>query len=163
MIGLVAYRQGLMVDARAIRLRQRGFGWAAESNWTKPRPSSIEIARMETAIVWPGRHLGHVPQLLSHSASRRARTCAARRHRACSAQARLPGRLARRWNCEGLDLIAASRIAKLRSASSTLSVMPRRLPHALSWGDFSAAISVSDRAERLATTQRFRARSTTLV
>src|SRR5262249_46070084 len=27
---------------------------AAESNWTKPRPSSIEIARMERAIVWPG-------------------------------------------------------------------------------------------------------------
>src|SRR5215468_7301551 len=37
---------------------------AAESNWTKPRPSSIEIARIETAIVWPARYLGHVPQLL---------------------------------------------------------------------------------------------------
>ena len=40
---------------------------AAESNWAKPRPSSIEIAQiaqMGTAIVWPARYLGHVPQLL---------------------------------------------------------------------------------------------------
>jgi hypothetical protein len=33
---------------------------AAESNWSRPRPSSIEIARMETAIVWPAHYLGHV-------------------------------------------------------------------------------------------------------
>jgi len=37
---------------------------AAESNWTKPRPSSIEIACMEMAIVWPARYLGRIPQLL---------------------------------------------------------------------------------------------------
>jgi hypothetical protein len=37
---------------------------AAESNWSRPRPSSIDIVNMETAIVWPARYLGHVPQLL---------------------------------------------------------------------------------------------------
>jgi hypothetical protein len=37
---------------------------AAESNWTKPRPSSMEIAEMETGVVRPGRYLRHVPQLL---------------------------------------------------------------------------------------------------
>jgi hypothetical protein len=36
---------------------------AAESNWTRPRPSSVEIARMEAAIVWPARYLSRVPQL----------------------------------------------------------------------------------------------------
>jgi hypothetical protein len=80
---------------------------AAESNWTKPRPSAIEIARMETAIVWPGRHLGHVPQLL-----RTVQAVALARSRDrdvahAARKLRLPGRLARRWNCEGLDLITA--------------------------------------------------------
>jgi hypothetical protein len=37
---------------------------AAESNWTRRRASSIEIARMETTIVWPARYLGQLPQLL---------------------------------------------------------------------------------------------------
>jgi hypothetical protein len=62
---------------------------------------------METAIVWPGRYLDHVPQLLCTVpavALARSRdrdiAHAARRHG-------IPGRLARRWNCEGLDLIAA--------------------------------------------------------
>jgi hypothetical protein len=80
---------------------------AAESNWTKPRPSAIEITRMETAIVWPARYLGHVPQLLrTVQAVALART----RDRDAAHAARrlgLPGRLARRRNCEGLDLIAA--------------------------------------------------------
>ena len=81
---------------------------AAESNWTKPRPSSIEITRMETAIVWPARYLGHVPQLLRTVqaialARSRDRDIAHAAHKL-----RLPGRLARRLNCEGLDLIAAA-------------------------------------------------------
>jgi len=80
---------------------------AAKSNWTKPRPSSIEITRMETAIVWPAHYLGHVPQLLrTVQAVALART----RDRDAAHAARrlgLPGRLARRRNCEGLDLIAA--------------------------------------------------------
>jgi hypothetical protein len=80
---------------------------AAESNWTKPRPSAIEIARMETAIVWPARYLGHVPQLLRvvqavALARSRERDVAHAAHKLG-----LPGRLARRWNCEGLDTIAA--------------------------------------------------------
>ena len=37
---------------------------AGEANWSRPRPSSVEITRMETAVVRPGRYLGHVPQLL---------------------------------------------------------------------------------------------------
>jgi hypothetical protein len=80
---------------------------AAESNWSRPRPSSIEIARMETAIVWPGRYLGHVPQLLR---TVQAVALARSRDRDIAHAARklaLPGRLARQWNCEGLDLIAA--------------------------------------------------------
>ena len=72
-----------------------------------PRPSSIEIARMETVIVWPARYLGHVPQLLR---SVQAVALARARDRDIAYAARrlaLPGRLARRWNGEGLDPIAA--------------------------------------------------------
>jgi hypothetical protein len=85
--------------------------WKAEravgSNWTKPRPSSIEIARMETAIIWPARYLGYVPQLL-----RAVQTVALARSRDrdvahAARKLGLPGRLTRRWNSEGLDLIAA--------------------------------------------------------
>jgi hypothetical protein len=59
---------------------------AADSNWNRPRPSSIEIARMETAIVWPARYLGRIPQLLrtvqAVALARRSR------HRESRAQAR---------------------------------------------------------------------------
>jgi hypothetical protein len=37
---------------------------AKARNWTRIVPSSVEISRMETAIVWPARYLGYVPQLL---------------------------------------------------------------------------------------------------
>jgi hypothetical protein len=80
---------------------------AAESNWTQPRPSSIEIARMETAIVWPGRYLGHFAQLLR---TVQAVALARARDRDIALAARklgLPGRLGRRWNGEGLALIVA--------------------------------------------------------
>src|SRR5262249_16999028 len=71
-----------------------------------PRPSSIEITRMETAIVWPARYLDHVPQLLrtvQAVAFLRARN---RGIAHAARKLRLPGRLARRWNREGLNLIA---------------------------------------------------------
>jgi hypothetical protein len=76
-------------------------------NRTKVIPTSIEIARMETAISWPARYLGELPQLLrtvGAVAQVKARSLdiahAARR-------LKLPGRLVRRWNDEGLDAIAA--------------------------------------------------------
>jgi hypothetical protein len=62
---------------------------------------------METAIVWPGRYLGHVSQLLRIV---QAVALDRSRDRDIAHAARklgLPGRLTRRWNCEGLDLIAA--------------------------------------------------------
>jgi hypothetical protein len=70
-------------------------------------PGRGGLARMETAIVWPARYLGHVPQLL-----RSVQTVALARSRVrdiahAGRKRGLPGRLARRWNCEGLDLIAA--------------------------------------------------------
>ena len=60
---------------------------AAESNWTKPRPSSIEITRMETAIVWPARYLGHVPQLLRTVQAVAVTRGPGARYRACGSQA----------------------------------------------------------------------------
>ena len=62
---------------------------------------------METAIVWPAHYLGHVPQFLR---SVQAVALARARDRDIAYAARklgLPGRLTRRWNSEGLDLIAA--------------------------------------------------------
>jgi hypothetical protein len=79
---------------------------AAESNWTKPRPSAIEIARMETAIVWPARYLDHAPQLLRTVQAVALSRARDRDIAHASRKLGLPGRLARRWNCEGLDLIA---------------------------------------------------------
>ena len=79
---------------------------AAARNWTKIVPSSVEISRMETAISWPAKYLGDVPQLLrvvgavAHARAR-YRDIAWAAHRL-----KLPGRLARRWNNKGLDLIA---------------------------------------------------------
>ena len=76
-------------------------------NWTKVLPTSIEIARMEIAAIWPGRYLREFPQLIT------AVQCAAvarARHRDLHWVANnlnLPDRLVRRWNREGLDMIAA--------------------------------------------------------
>jgi hypothetical protein len=42
---------------------------AAESNWTKSRTSPMEIARMETAVVWPA-HSRSRPATASHGAGR---------------------------------------------------------------------------------------------
>jgi hypothetical protein len=62
---------------------------------------------METAIVWPARYLAHVPQLLR---TVQVVALSRARDRDIAHAARklgLPGRLARRWNGEGLSLIAA--------------------------------------------------------
>jgi hypothetical protein len=75
-------------------------------NRTRLLPSSTEIAHMETAIAWPARYLGQIPQLvrivqwvaLGRSRHRDMRWAARR--------LQLPGRLVRRWNGEGLDTIA---------------------------------------------------------
>ena len=45
-------------DAEQKQLDQR------EANRTRLRPSSVEIMRMEQAIVWPARYLREFPQLL---------------------------------------------------------------------------------------------------
>lgn len=75
-------------------------------NWSKIVPSSEEIGHMEEAVGWPATYLRNVPQLLrvvqavAHARARyREMPWVARR-------LRLPQRLARRWNREGLDLIA---------------------------------------------------------
>ena len=97
---------------------------AAESNWAKPRPSSIEIAQiaqMGTAIVWPARYLGHVPQLLRRV---QAVGLARARHGDITHAARRLGLLARSRGdgIEGLDLIAVgtrlSEAERFRTLSS---------------------------------------------
>jgi hypothetical protein len=75
-------------------------------NWTRIVPSAEEIAHMEQAIAWPMRYLRDVPQLLrvvQAVAHGRARY---REMPSISRKLKLPQRLARRWNREGLDQIA---------------------------------------------------------
>ena len=77
-----------------------------EANRNRLRPSSIEIAHMEQAICWPARYLHLFPQLV-----RTVQVVAVGRARDrdmehAARQLRLPGRVVRRWNAEGLDLIA---------------------------------------------------------
>ena len=70
-----------------------------DQNRVRLRPSSIDIAHMEQSICWP-------PQLV-----RAVQAVAVARSRDChtdhaARRLRLPGRVVRRWNAEGLDLIA---------------------------------------------------------
>jgi hypothetical protein len=80
-------------------------------NRTRLLPSSTEIAHMETVIAWPARYLRQFPQLM------RVVHCVAlgrSRHRDmewAGRKLRLPGRLVRRWNSEGLDMIALGLIS----------------------------------------------------
>jgi hypothetical protein len=79
---------------------------SSNSRKQQPIPTSVEIARTETAISWPARYLGDVPLHRTVGAIAHARA----RYREIAWAARklgLPGRLARRWNDEGLELIAA--------------------------------------------------------
>ena len=77
-----------------------------EANRTRLRPSSVEIAHMEQAICWPARYLREFPQLI-----RTVQQVAVARMQDCDMEhaarhLRLPGRIVRRWNGEGCDLIA---------------------------------------------------------
>jgi len=84
---------------------------AALGNRIKLRPSSIEIERMEQAIVWPARYLGGMPQLLKVvGVVALARSYHRDIDHAARRRLRLPVRLVRRWNREGLDTIACGLI-----------------------------------------------------
>jgi hypothetical protein len=80
---------------------------AAEKNRIRLLPIAVEIAHMEEAIVWPARYLTALPQLLhAVQAVALGRSC----HREIDHIARrlkLPERLVRRWNRDGLDMVAA--------------------------------------------------------
>ena len=78
----------------------------SERNWSRLRPSSVEIMRMEQSICWPARYCREFPQLV-----RAVQAVALARMRDCDSDAaarrlRLPGRVVRRWNHDGLNLIA---------------------------------------------------------
>ena len=77
-----------------------------KQNRTRLSPSSVEIARMEQTITWPARYLKDVPQLL-RVVQLAALACARHRDlRWVASRLRLPGRLVRKWNTQGLDAIA---------------------------------------------------------
>ena len=77
-----------------------------EANRTRLRPSSIEIAHMEQAICWPARYLHSLPQLVRTVQAVAAVRARDRDMEHAARRLRLPGRVVRRWNSEGLDLIA---------------------------------------------------------
>jgi len=83
---------------------------AAAKNWTRIIPSAEEITHMEQAIVWPARYLGEFPQLLRAVGT--VAVCKARYQNiaAASRKLRIPQRLARRWNNQGLDMVATGLI-----------------------------------------------------
>jgi hypothetical protein len=80
---------------------------AAERNRVVIRPSALEIGRMEAAIVWPARYLLELPQCLRVVQA----VAVVRSHHGDISRAvrrlKLPGRMVRRWNRQGLDAIAA--------------------------------------------------------
>jgi hypothetical protein len=78
----------------------------ATRNRVKVIPTSIEIARMESAISWPGRYLGDLPQLLRIVGAVAQVKALYGDIPRVARKLRLPGRLVRRWNEQGLDLIA---------------------------------------------------------
>jgi hypothetical protein len=77
-----------------------------EANRTRVRPSSIEIAHMEQAICWPARYFHSLPQLVRAVQAVAAGRARDRDMEHAARRLRLPGRVVRRWNSEGLDLIA---------------------------------------------------------
>jgi hypothetical protein len=82
----------------------------AARNWTRLVPSPIEIARMDQAIAWPARYLAEFPQLLrtvQMVAHQRARFRSL--HKAAH-RLRMPLRMVRAWNRDGLDRIAVGLI-----------------------------------------------------
>jgi hypothetical protein len=83
---------------------------AAARNWARVIPSSVQIAHMETAISWPAKYLGEVPQLLRVVGAVAHAKARYREMPWVAQRLKLPHRLVRRWNNEGLDLIAAGLI-----------------------------------------------------
>jgi hypothetical protein len=77
-----------------------------EANRTRLRPSSIGIAHMEQAICWPARYLHMFPQLVRTVQAVAAGRAHDRDIEHAARRLLLPGRVVRRWNSEGLDLIA---------------------------------------------------------
>jgi hypothetical protein len=82
-----------------------------EANRTRLRPSSIEIAHMEQAICWPLQYLREFPQLVRAVQQVAVARMRDRNLEDAAKRLRLPGRLARRWNGEGLDLVARGLIS----------------------------------------------------
>jgi hypothetical protein len=61
---------------------------------------------MEQAICWPARYLRQFPQIVSAVQAVAAGRARDRDMEQAARRLRLPGCLVRRWNVEGLDLIA---------------------------------------------------------
>ena len=61
---------------------------------------------MEQAICWPARYLRQFPQIVSAVQAVAAGRARDRDMEQAARRLRLPGRVVRRWNSEGLDLIA---------------------------------------------------------
>jgi hypothetical protein len=61
---------------------------------------------MEQAICWPARYLRSWPQLVHAVQAVAAGRARDRDMEHAARRLRLPGRVVRRWNSEGLDLIA---------------------------------------------------------
>jgi hypothetical protein len=77
-----------------------------EANRTRLRPSSVEIMRMEQAIVLPARYLREFPQLLRTVQAVALARARDRDMGYAARRLRRPRELVRRRNAEGLDLIA---------------------------------------------------------
>jgi hypothetical protein len=77
-----------------------------EANRTRLRPSSVEIARMEQSIRWPLQYLREFPQLVRTVQQVAVARMRDRDMEHAAKRLRLPGRLVRRWNGEGLGMIA---------------------------------------------------------
>jgi hypothetical protein len=81
---------------------------AQARNLTRAIPSSEEITRMEATIGWPGHYLLSFPQLMRVvQTAARARARFRDLHSVAHRELKLPLRLVRHWNREGLDRIAA--------------------------------------------------------
>jgi hypothetical protein len=87
-------------DAEQKQLDQR------EANRTRLRPSSIEIAHMEQSIRWPLIYLREIPQLVRTVQAVAVARSRDRNMEDAARRLQLPGRLVRRWNGEGLSMIA---------------------------------------------------------
>jgi hypothetical protein len=77
-----------------------------EANRVRLRPSSVEIMHMGQAIAWPAHYLCQFPQLVRTVQAVAAGRARDRDMEHAARRLRLPGRVVRKWNGEGLDLIA---------------------------------------------------------